>query len=80
MGHFEKGAWIEKKYWYICEYCFKEEMSVDCPPGWDMIMQCYICPRCLSRAKDEHPKDWISVVIGGAYANGKPDPRIVKRW
>lgn len=64
----------------VCHYCHKESEGPEMPEGWDLIFQSYVCGDCLARAKHEHPRDWLHVVKGGEYAEGKPDPRASAEW
>lgn len=63
-----------KQRWFrwVCEFCFRKSNHRMLPEGWDLVWQCAVCPDCQRRvAKD----GGYTVVNGGAYANGKPDPR-----
>ena len=61
-----------KKYSWICEFCFRKAYTNVLPRGWDLVWQSAVCPKCVERVKED---GGYAVVKGGAYANGKRDPR-----
>lgn len=61
----------------LCEYCYRRCTDRDEFEDWLFVLQSYICPDCLSRAKAAFPDDWLYEIGGGRYANGKRDPREV---
>lgn len=57
---------------WTCEFCYRTEDRDDLPAGWDLVWQSCVCPECIARVGRD---GGYSVVKGGAYADGRPDPR-----
>jgi protein gp37 len=55
----------------ICEFCHKIAYGMQMPPGWDLVLQSYVCPSCIVRVQQG---GGYNVVKCGAYATA-PDPR-----
>lgn len=64
-----------KKFAWICEFCFTTVPEGEFPATWKWIWQSAVCPYCDARVMAT-PGNY-NVVKGGAYANGKQDPRPV---
>jgi len=60
------------KWKWICEFCFKKSYQNILPRKWDWAWQSAVCPSCRERVQKD---GGYHIVKGGAYANGKPDPR-----
>lgn len=55
----------------ICEFCYTLAPTI--PPDWVITFQSLICPKCMDRL--EKIPNWIDEVEGGAFAEGRLDPR-----
>jgi hypothetical protein len=56
---------------WVCHYCHVE-ISGAFPREWELVWQSPVCPGCWKRVPGD---GGIAVVKGGAYADGRPDPR-----
>lgn len=61
---------------WVCEFCFKISKRNRLPAKWDFILQSAVCPQCQRRVQSD---GGYGVVKGGAYANGKRDPRALNK-
>jgi len=63
-----------KKHWskWLCEFCYKQSNRKNLPETWNLVWQSAVCPDCQKRVARD---GGYGVVKGGAYANGKKDPR-----
>lgn len=57
---------------WVCEFCFDVSYMPILPAHWDLVWQCAVCTRCQKRVQQD---GGYGVVKGGAYAEGKADPR-----
>jgi hypothetical protein len=62
----------EHRWKWVCEFCFRKSFKSLLPRNWDLVWQCAVCPRCQLRVAQH---GGYTVVKGGAFADGKPDPR-----
>lgn len=57
---------------WICFFCFTYAQYRNLPDDWDLVWQSAVCPECQKRVQAD---GGYAVVVGGAYSDGKPDPR-----
>jgi hypothetical protein len=62
------------KHWWkwLCEFCFRKSNHNHLPVGWHLIWLSAVCPQCRKRVLED---GGYYFVCGGAYAQGKRDPR-----
>lgn len=55
----------------VCEFCYRTDPAATLPDGWDLVWQSAVCDKCIKRGalKQQH------TLKGGAWADGKADPR-----
>lgn len=63
-----RGHWWN----WVCEFCHRQSNRMELPPGWDLVLQSAVCPDCQRKVARD---GGYAVVKGGAYADGRPDPR-----
>lgn len=61
---------------WVCEFCHETTPGDVLPPEWDWVFQSAVCPSCRVKVQAD---GGYHVVKGGAYAEGRPDPRAVAR-
>ena len=57
---------------WVCEFCHETFYGDTLPHEWDWVFQSAVCPACIPRVKAD---GGYAVVLGGAYAGNRPDPR-----
>ena len=64
---------VKRRWWkWVCEFCFRHSNRNQLPPGWDLVWQSAVCPRCQKQVTRDGS---YAIVKGGAYAKGRSDPR-----
>lgn len=71
IGHAEPLACGPRPAW-TCEFCHAVLLSGNLPTQWDLVFQSAVCPSCRARVEKD---GGYAVVKGGAYSEGRPDPR-----
>ena len=69
-----KGEVEALKPAWVCEFCFACLLDGDLPSDWDLVWLSAICPSCQKKVSDD---GGYSEVKGGAYSNGRRDPRAI---
>ena len=69
-----KGEVEALKPAWVCEFCFACLLDGDLPSDWDLVWQSAICPSCQKKVSDD---GGIFKVKGGAYSDGRRDPRTI---
>ncbi len=69
-----KGEVEALKPAWVCEYCFVCLLEGNLPDDWDLVFQSAVCPSCQKKAKRD---GGYHKVFGGAYSNGRRDPRAI---
>ena len=63
---------MKQKYLWVCEFCFRTWKRAVLPASWDFVWQSAVCPECQEKVRAD---GGYNIVIGGAYAGKKKDPR-----
>lgn len=59
---------------WVCEFCFACLMDGDLPKDWDLVFLSAVCPSCQKKVKRD---GGYGIVKGGAYSDGRRDPRTI---
>lgn len=70
LGPVDLGPWL--KLGWVCEFCHRRNHDRYLSHGWQFILQSAVCPDCAPRVMAD---GGYTIVPGGAYAAGTPDPR-----
>ncbi|MFL6416122.1 MAG: hypothetical protein ACJ74Y_10710 [Bryobacteraceae bacterium] len=62
----------EHDWKWVCEFCFRTIKDDVLPNNWEWIYQSAVCPDCKARVE---ASGGYRVVMGGAYAGSRKDPR-----
>ena len=71
IGQADPAACGPRPAW-TCEFCHTVLLTGNLPTQWEIVFQSAVCPSCRARVEKD---GGYHVVHGGAYAEGRSDPR-----